>query len=608
MSIEFECSDCGGTLRVPDSSAGRRGKCKHCGEVVRVPEESAPRKPRRPAPRKRVEQEEPIEAEFDGGFEDEFNFEEPGPAAAPYQPRKQDNSTSVLVMAFAGGAGVMILLVGLYLALGGSGNETIASADPVAEAGDDQPNSDPLLPTDTSGGSDLLASNQPTPEPAPKIHPDPTPDPTPSQPGPSSEPPQTFNFPKVKPIPTPTPEPEPTPDPEPKPEPTPQPVTPEPMPQPEPEPKPEPGPAVAAIDPRPPVTNPNPKPQPNAEPPQQQAGRPDPNCPVCLGIGYSPHKPFKPYVWVTGDKRQPPDRITPWRFCPSCMAEVDNQQLVDKEEERLAHAHEKQQLWQQRIGTKLTNVETHHAALHTQLAEPLARKQGQALEALTQFLEDETGSMLLTNTRPDNFSMAIVWDTPAYEALIGKIQREEDFAGIEDWHLVKQTVGFYGRECCIINATQNQPHPTEFRTVSMFAGYQIMRATGGKSKAWLSTGFPYYCQYAVFRQVLVTSVRYQINETKFSPNWPLEVKQRLAQGQLNSWEDMFRLDLPDYIAKDHLTNFAVISYLMQTRPKLFPKLLLAIRDGKDSKEAMEEVYGKPIARQQADFVSWVKKQ
>ena len=37
MSIKFNCAECSSPIKVPDESAGRRGKCRACGHVFRVP-------------------------------------------------------------------------------------------------------------------------------------------------------------------------------------------------------------------------------------------------------------------------------------------------------------------------------------------------------------------------------------------------------------------------------------------------------------------------------------------------------------------------------------------------------------------------------------------
>src|SRR5205085_3553362 len=106
MTIAFQCSGCGATLRVPDTMAGRRGKCPKCATVNRIPGEggqvqTAP-SPARPAPAP--------DAAAEG--------EEAGGAPEPRPPkaaRKRGNRTLLFVGL---GCGALLLVC---MGLGGTG-------------------------------------------------------------------------------------------------------------------------------------------------------------------------------------------------------------------------------------------------------------------------------------------------------------------------------------------------------------------------------------------------------------------------------------------------------------------------------------------------------
>src|SRR5262245_24539082 len=40
--ITFMCVHCNEELKVPDNTAGKRGKCPHCGKVVQIPQQAPP--------------------------------------------------------------------------------------------------------------------------------------------------------------------------------------------------------------------------------------------------------------------------------------------------------------------------------------------------------------------------------------------------------------------------------------------------------------------------------------------------------------------------------------------------------------------------------------
>lgn len=41
MSITFECTGCGTSMKVPDQHAGKQGKCKKCGAMIKAPAPAA---------------------------------------------------------------------------------------------------------------------------------------------------------------------------------------------------------------------------------------------------------------------------------------------------------------------------------------------------------------------------------------------------------------------------------------------------------------------------------------------------------------------------------------------------------------------------------------
>ena len=50
MPIEFNCTNCGKLLRVPDGSEGKQGKCKDCNTVLMIPSPASPAPPAPAAP------------------------------------------------------------------------------------------------------------------------------------------------------------------------------------------------------------------------------------------------------------------------------------------------------------------------------------------------------------------------------------------------------------------------------------------------------------------------------------------------------------------------------------------------------------------------------
>jgi phage FluMu protein Com len=115
MTIAFQCSGCGATLRVPDTMAGRRGKCPKCAAVNSIPGgegqlQTAPSAPKSAAAR--APKEAPPPEPADEG-------EEAGAEAEPRPKRKAAKKRGSRTLLFVGlGCGGLLLLTCLGVGAG----------------------------------------------------------------------------------------------------------------------------------------------------------------------------------------------------------------------------------------------------------------------------------------------------------------------------------------------------------------------------------------------------------------------------------------------------------------------------------------------------------
>jgi phage FluMu protein Com len=115
MTIAFQCSSCGATLKVPDTMAGRRGKCPKCATVNAIPGaggqlQTAP-SPAKAAPA-RAPKEAPAPDAADEG-------EEAGGAPEPRPRRKGAKKRGSRTLLFVGlGCGALLLLTCLGVGVG----------------------------------------------------------------------------------------------------------------------------------------------------------------------------------------------------------------------------------------------------------------------------------------------------------------------------------------------------------------------------------------------------------------------------------------------------------------------------------------------------------
>ena len=73
MPISVKCSDCGKSLKAPDSLAGKKAKCPDCGAIVPIPKEAVDAEElndepvAKPKPKAKPK---PVEEDYDSAFED----------------------------------------------------------------------------------------------------------------------------------------------------------------------------------------------------------------------------------------------------------------------------------------------------------------------------------------------------------------------------------------------------------------------------------------------------------------------------------------------------------------------------------------------------------
>jgi len=333
------------------------------------------------------------------------------------------------------------------------------------------------------------------------------------------------------------------------------------------------------------------------------AAVPVPLCPVCLGSGYIPNSPVRPFI-RTGSERIMPataNNAVPWRFCPKCGATKDPQLLIAAETARLAAAAAEQKTWEDAAGIPLSFVETAHMTLRSTLAEAETKVVAVALEQLTTQLQQATQSVLLTQTRPDTDQMLIGGDKPGYVLLLDVLQQMHPKL---DMSMAKDSVGTLFTHLSIFNAQHNNGLQARNMALYQFGEMSMYTATNGKAPAWLRLGFSSYCENVITHQNLCYAFQYEKNDVKFGENWDNEIKKFAAQSKLKTWDMIFNVEPVGMSALDYLTCYSMVEYLITTDPKLFPKLCAAFRDGLDSEHAIKKVYGSDSKNVQMMWANW----
>ena len=375
-----------------------------------------------------------------------------------------------------------------------------------------------------------------------------------------------------------------------------------------PEAKPEPNPSGRKGD-KPPRRRPKARPKrpkPGEEaPPVVIVGPPDPNCPKCRGLGKVPLAPFKPYGHMEGMPPPKPEQAVFWRFCPKCQQGHDEQTLVDAEAARLKTAGQKHLRWEQKTTWQLVRVENHLVTIHAQLPPLEAQKAGMAVEMMAKHLQELTGSMELTVTRPDDYEMIVLWEKQNYAQFLRLMEPEWMPKAGNNWSIVKQVAGSTIGDTSFFRQMQAGSPPPAHMAVNMAGKQQMLRASSRRAPVWLREGFASYCENAVLGKNLVHAIDYEVSKLQLNPDWSIEMRRLAAFNKLKPWKSMFALELRDYQAPEYVTSFSMVAFLIRSQPVKFLNLVKAIGQGMQSEAALTEAYGKGVDKLQNDWLKWL---
>lgn len=327
------------------------------------------------------------------------------------------------------------------------------------------------------------------------------------------------------------------------------------------------------------------------------------DCDVCRGRGLVPLKKPQPYVWMEGQPVPKGANAVREQYCPNCKPDADNAELAAAEDLRLKTAMDVHLDWEKKTSWQLVRAETRRATIHSQLPPNETQRVALAIEAMNQHIEGLTGSLELTNTTPANCNIIVLFQKPNYLQFVNLLKADPVLGpSRQDWSLVGEVAGSWVKDTIFYRYVPDGP-PPDHQAIALLSSFQIRTATGYKDPAWLNVGYATYCENATLKANRVTSLEYAINNLQIDPDWSQAVHRLAAAGGLKPWNDMFPKILRDYQAEDHLTAYAMVSFLIQYKPQKFLDFIKEIKGGLGAAEALEKAYGEKVPELQQ---RWVK--
>jgi hypothetical protein len=339
------------------------------------------------------------------------------------------------------------------------------------------------------------------------------------------------------------------------------------------------------------------------EPPPGPAFEPPPVCALCKGATWLPLQPYAPYVRLGRDAAPDPTGCVPWQPCSKCQPAADVKALAAVEGQRLSTAAALNDSWENQTGMKFEWGETRYVTLRSQLTPAITRHILGCLDKLTQRLQADTKTTLLSMTRPDTHEVIVLAQTDAYNKVVDCLAAQNPGS---DPELLKKVCGVIGPYRSFYNAAPRAGGPPpEDMAVFQYAHMLMSAATGAKAPSWLREGFAAYSENLVLTRNLCYTFRYELNQVRFGPNWNAEIRTCALQNKLKPWDQVFPLDLVNMKALDYLTCYSIVFFLTRD-PARFVKFITLVRDGLPPAQALEKAYERNLKALQTMWGQWVQ--
>lgn len=328
------------------------------------------------------------------------------------------------------------------------------------------------------------------------------------------------------------------------------------------------------------------------------------DCPRCGGLGRIPQENLKPFVWISGQPLPRPETFLDERDCPVCSG---GQPLdTERARQQLEQAQQRNQLWSERTGWRVTSVVTRHAAVHGQLSTSQARSIGQALETLTLHLKAVTGTCVLTPTRPASFELFFLWERSGWdhfrrvlEKLFTLEQLGPEWAPARDYNAYDHVAIPHWYE----TPQSVRGRPPSCGAVFLVARRQLILATANFAPFWLREGFAAYGDYRCHG----SNRWYSVYDVRRLPvgDWMAEARRAAAENRLRAWDEVLRRELRDWEWLDHVQTLAMTAFLLESEPARFLQLVRRLRAGEPLEPALATAYQRSLDQLAQQCSRWL---
>jgi hypothetical protein len=145
--------------------------------------------------------------------------------------------------------------------------------------------------------------------------------------------------------------------------------------------------------------------------------------------------------------------------------------------------------------------------------------------------------------------------------------------------------------------------PPSCGAVFMTARRQLQLAADWRAPFWVTEGFSAYGDNVVHKRNRWFTV-YSPRQIPVG-DWMVEARKLVGEKKQQSWKAIFKRELIDWEAPDHVQTMSMAAFLFESEPAKFLSYLKRLRNGEEPVEAMEGAYNASLSDIEERWARWV---
>ncbi|MBI3832219.1 MAG: hypothetical protein HY291_22040 [Planctomycetes bacterium] len=339
-------------------------------------------------------------------------------------------------------------------------------------------------------------------------------------------------------------------------------------------------------------------------PPPAKSVKAEAVCPTCKNRGFkTTTKADQAYMLFESDPAPDPELYFGWTPCPDCKLGLEMKQRFENQKDRLAKRTEVYAAHEKAMGLAFIDFETRNATGHFQTTPVEARDCAKYFEKLSRLLREHCEGDAYLKANPAAQHMVVCENGERYALYLERFSKShpENEGNWKD--LARTTSSFGSRNLTVIrrDAVAATSAGLGHITVFVYAQMLVHEACDSKAPIWFCEGFSSLCESLIFENPWCYSIRYEQNKLSFDVNWTQAVAKGVKDDKIQEWEVLFTREMISMPVLEYQECWSIVRYLYKADAVGFAKLPELFKQGLETKKALEQAFGKPLAQLEKEW-------